>query len=335
MILNETNPLYTNEASSDDPIPIPPISFLDLNLVQFLAMITVWIINAVFIIINHNLNIEVDVENVTPEDFALLISNVHVNVEQKQDYNDGNIQNLLKQKLNIDGICPKLIIPTYDIEEFAKLKNQFIATSKQHRYCLREKVDFYKTGGCCSSTINKHVIEERYNNLNSRLEKYIEKIESGFSDHQNDMYICIFKNSDESETYLRKFSPDIFSKILDNLLYIMSHSICRPCFSEKNRKFYSKKISLRVERAPEPSDIIWENLKYRPMQKFFRSISVYCLTIVYLGICCVIFYCFNLFQKFLSKNSSEPVQNFIAFVFSMIVRLSNEILKDEIGSLTK
>lgn len=57
------------------------------------------------------------------------------------------------------------------------------------------------------------------------------------------------------------------------------------------------------ERAPEPSDVYWENLYVSDFERFFRLVMTYFATFILLVICFVIIYLLNVASNNLNAET--------------------------------
>jgi hypothetical protein len=84
------------------------------------------VINWVFVVLMSNLETEVDVEIITPEDFTLMISDI------PNDFR--SFEELRTKYLSVDEIVPIEINPTFKLSDYTKLKSDFILLKKKLRY---------------------------------------------------------------------------------------------------------------------------------------------------------------------------------------------------------
>jgi hypothetical protein len=84
-----------------------------------------------------------------------------------------------------------------------------------------------------------------------------------------------FKNQEEYDKYLAHYPNSAAAKFFRVIeLFFANYVLC--CLYSKARKDYLKKSwSFTAAPAPEPSDIIWENLEYTRKQRLIRKVWVY------------------------------------------------------------
>jgi hypothetical protein len=83
--------------------------------------------------------------------------------------------------------------------------------------------------------------------------------------------------------------------------------------NNENRGIFSKLLwcfedeasKLKFERAPEPTDVYWENLNVTSTKRFCRIAATYLATILVIGACFGIIYGINVLKiTFTNKSSS-------------------------------
>ena len=154
----------------------------------------------------------------------------------------------------------------------------------------------------------------------SQLEKEKEEIEKGIKDlmkaseediNQNNfagVAFVSFNTLKEQEDFLSQFPSNIFSyfiKLIKDLKYIF----CFCCF-KKNLK-----ANLDAVAAPEPEDVIYENLEYSYIEGNFRTFIVYIISIILIGICFGIFIGINILQD---KINEKAIHQILSYVISLI-----------------
>jgi ABC-type Fe3+ transport system permease subunit len=86
--------------------------------------------------------------------------------------------------------------------------------------------------------------------------------------------------------------------------------------------------SIRVVNAPEPADVLWENLHYSPLQRVVRAIWVYIVSIFLIGISFGAIIGLTYLQKSLKnkyKNKSDSSYNETGYsiLISIIITIIN------------
>ena len=95
-------------------------------------------------------------------------------------------------------------------------------------------------------------------------------------------------------------------------------------------------IDFVYERAPEPSDVYWENLSTSSISRFFRVMCTYFATVIIIGICFGILWGINLAKIDLDKRKDIPVSTvrFLSFLCSFVITATNISLRTIVRSLS-
>jgi hypothetical protein len=84
-------------------------------------------------------------------------------------------------------------------------------------------------------------------------------------------------------------------------------------------------VNFTYERAPEPSDVYWENLSVSSFGRFIRVSCTYFATIIIIGICFGIIYGINIAKTNLDKRDDIPTASirFLSFLCSFVIIATN------------
>ena len=88
-------------------------------------------------------------------------------------------------------------------------------------------------------------------------------------------------------------------------------------------------MTFTYERAPEPSDVYWENMSTTSAQRFIRVIATYFGTVIIIGICFGILYGINIAKIEVEKRKDIPqaTVKFLSFLCSFVIIATNISLK--------
>ena len=65
------------------------------------------------------------------------------------------------------------------------------------------------------------------------------------------------------------------------------------CLIDKKKRKRLARERIRVYLAPEPEDVIWENMEFSVFQRFYRIIIIYFLSFLLIGFAFVVVYLLN------------------------------------------
>jgi hypothetical protein len=148
---------------------------------------------------------------------------------------------------------------------------------------------------------------------------------------------CIFATfntiKDKQEFY-NNF-PHFFIESVFYYIKNIKYYICCCFIDEKNRK-NRKKERIRVYLAPEPEDVIWENMEFTLFQRFYRIIIIYSLSIFLILIAFYLLYILNYYKEITDdKNWAQILKYIVSFSITIIISILNFILKFIMKYFTK
>ena len=272
----------------------------NINLLNTICMIVLYLINSIFILIISGLNYEAEYTVLTAEDYTLMIQDI-----DKQYFNIVDDDTILNEVLEMNGISPISINQTFNIENFIKKKNEFIDCKKKLRYMDAYKLKEFDEGFCGKKIPLDNVVR----NLiiaDSELNDWIEDLEDEKIREQliNGTIFATFNDHMTAEMY-KSFFPQTN---LELFFISIKYYLCKCCYSSKNKRKLYKSLQFTVSDAPEPNDIKWENLNLTTRQRGLKIILVtfYCLII--LAISSITLLVVSIIQK---ETQDEYADNYV------------------------
>ena len=176
----------------------------------------------------------------------------------------------------------------------------------------------------------KKETEEKMNNL-------IKDSRAKISEHFGGGAFITFNTIKQQEEYLSKLPNNFFDYFLDfvqNLIYLFF-----PCCVDKNTTTYLKS-KIKFEPAPEPSDIIFENIEARPIDRIIKTAVVYLISIILCGISFAAIYGLNLVQMSVDENQKNHTTHVvllyvISFAITGVTSAMDIFLEIVLEKLTK
>ncbi len=285
-------------------------------------MFVLFFVNIVFIVLMTNLDAEADIEQVTPEDFTLFISDIPKDI--------GNYEEIRTNFLSVNDITPIEVNPAYNINEFNILKEKFINLKKKLRYMHIHKLEEYKFG-CFGPIEKKEDIAREIMNVDIELNNIL----ASFNKEETNMQLftgyvfATFKDIDEYENYTKLFPSTFF----DTILLKLNYYFCFCCHNEKKRAWMRQALEMNVQKAHEPNDIKWENLYISPSNRFWRTIIIYLTTILILAVSFGVLVGVSVGQKKI-KVDNKTLLNIISVIFACITSIFNFIVNKSMIALT-
>lgn len=132
-------------------------------------------------------------------------------------------------------------------------------------------------------------IEKKYNSKKAKYEEHIklyENIENKLCHLKNfsGVVFLTFSRPDECQKYYKFFPHSIWRKLKNYINFILEklfQNKCKIDYKGKSFKFFNNTL---VERAPDPVDVIWQNLGLDSGSRKRRVFSIYAYSILLTGI---------------------------------------------------
>jgi hypothetical protein len=266
---------------------------LDFSFLNAVAMIVIFITNLCSIVDCHCYLYEDDESRITPSDYALMMTNVPeirdkgqlmeflaIDDEQYTELKDPTTGNILTVESRAVEIKPIDIVYTYKTHELMRLKSKLLDISKKIRACKISGDDLVK-GFLCIKKKTIADLEKKRDKIRKRIK---ERITTKMREYSG-VIIAIFNTQTEKDAYLNKFTKSLIKKIFDKILIFLKKKLCKkePKGRIKTDNAFRK---IKVSSAPEPEDILWENIQFTQKDKIKTVLWVYCVSA---GLICLSF----------------------------------------------
>ena len=147
---------------------------------------------------------------------------------------------------------------------------------------------------------------------------------------------CIFATFNtvkDKEEFYNNFPHFFIESLWYHLKKLQYYLFC--CRDKKMKKRLARE-KIRVYLAPEPEDIIWENMEFTVFQRFYRIIIIYTLSILVIGFAFFIVYQLNDYQdNIVQKNWSEILKYTVSISITIIICILNAFLEYIMKFFTK
>ena len=407
--LNNYRNIYKILSSSQNNVDKTLINY---NFSNFIGLITIFIINLLYIILLYNLNKQYDISVTSPSDYTIMVTNLHsafkifwdkinkINNNLKQNKSNSSnkehnsqeeikeikelgLINLVKNnEINIsegfyefikNNICKTYneeifniykINICYKISELMNLEES-IQIYKDQLYMINnepkqieknEKLnlrgddrkffyyifDKFKLNPfkCSLFERSKNIkeIEENKNKLESSLQNLLNQSENLTENNFSGVIFVTFCNIKEQEKFMKYQPKNLIMNIYKSLKHL-KYFLCYHCVDKKKRDRYFLRKNISFEIAPEPEDVIFENLQYSSIERLFRTILIYFISLIMIFICFLIILVLNYVQinnKKGNNNDKEVVIRYcISIVISIIISILNTLFQFFLNFLTK
>lgn len=299
--------LFSSDSSFD--------STLDFNLINLITQVVLFISSSIFITICYNLNLEEDLLNITPEDFTLMISNLPTDVEKLNE---------IKDKLTQVQVYE--INRTYKLSYFYEQKREYLSKRRKLQKLIRSN-QLNEKAGLFKKPVTQAQIKQDIKKCDQNMTNILKEIDKNPNSilHVNDLAFFIFKDTSDYEVFRNNFPKSTIGIFFQWFYFILSKSLFRCCLSEAKRENIKKKTLIRCEIAPEPSDILWENLEFTNFSRLIRKIIVWIITLLILVASFFILYYINQSQSKVD-TTNKYAKYLISIVFSLAIIIINAII---------
>ncbi len=291
---------------------------INFNIIFFISSFIIFCIHLMFVSLSSILKAEIDNNEQSPADYTLIVSDIpkekNKAKELKNDY------------LHIDQVNIKEINLTYKLGEQMKLKGQLRKIQKKIYKANNEL--YYNEGILCCKKKKKTsdlIIEK--SKIQKRLKKVVEEAHS--DELFNGVAFITFNKQNEAKLYEKLYPSTFLGKVFTNLYNKFTLYCCGCCLSKKRKKILRVKNQISVSFAPEPEDVIFEHLEYHFLSRLFRTLILYFLSILLVGVSFAFVLGINHIQYTREKklNNSVFLKYFWSILISIIISGINFLIK--------
>ena len=189
---------------------------------------------------------------------------------------------------------------------------------------------------CCEKSQPLSDILEEKEELELKLKGLYSQMENLTEENFSGVVFVTFNNIGEVEKIMEPFPKNLIMSIfvwIKNLKFFL----CCCCVSKNKRDLFFLKRNVKIKVAPEPEDVIFENLQYSAFGRFLRTLLVYFLSLIIIFVCFIIILYLNDVQiDKMKKNSNNFVMKYgISISITLIISFLNTIFQLILLSLTK
>ena len=264
------------------------------------------------------------------------------------------LKNKICIKENGEPLNIKKINVCFKISELMALQeklhaiNEKMSKIRNHPYQLSKNDELNLYGNnrrYFSSFLNLHFCEksetllqlkekEKEKKIKDEIEQLLKKSKEKTMDYFAGCVIVSIDKIKENEEFLLKNSNNIVIYLFRLFIYVFFGC----CIKKKKKDIYWLRRNIRFERAPEPEDIIFENLEYsNSLIRVFRTLLVYFFSLILIFICFIIVTALNYLQKY--TNEKYDFHIVVAYIISLLIscsiQITNLIFEKILDFLTK
>ena len=170
---------------------------------------------------------------------------------------------------------------------------------------------------CCEKTEDLKKLQKDEKELLEKIDKLMKESKDNTMQYFAGCAIICLNNIKDQEKFLEKKSEKI---LVIYIFKLFGYVLCRCCKNKNKRNIEWLKGNIRFERAPEPEDIIFENLEYaNTFTKFIIIFLVYFFSLVLIVICFAIVTTLNYLRKYSDENNNYHIV--VAYIVSLLISL--------------
>ena len=238
---------------------------------------------------------------------------------------------------NIEKNNNELYIAKNDPEQI--LKNINLKLSEEEKRYFYYPLDIFDLYVCPFTLWEKSKkitdIEKEKNKFEEEQKNLLKKTENLTRDNFSGAIFIIFNSMKEKDKFLENHKKNIIISIIKSI-YNLKYYICFCCINSSKRKQYFLKNKMIIEQAPEPEDIIYENLEFSQIERLFRILLVYIISFIIIAICFFFILYLNKFQIESDKEKNSIVKKYgISLSISLIITIINSVFQKLLLFFTK
>ena len=324
---------------------------VNYTLLHFFTLITLFVVNLVYLVIVNAKRDQVDMRHITPHNYTLLCTNLNNTVDSFNKYKNFFSNNEeIKDKSELDKFIYFLknyVLPNrnetlnidqinicYKLNEFMVIQDKINDIDEQifqiqhHPKQIKlndneenqkklENMSYYSGILCCKK-------KTEYLKLTTEKRKYEKKLETILKEKMvtskenfAGSILITFKTIKEKENFYKQFPHSFLEKcfvFIKNLKY----RICCYCMSEERLERFHRRKKIQISLAPEPEDIIWENMEFTFISKIKRSLIIWSISLLLMGISFGIVYYLNSLQENSEENEWD-INTFMKYGISIVI----------------
>ena len=161
---------------------------------------------------------------------------------------------------------------------------------------------------CCPKKESLKDIMEQKTEIEEKMTKLIQDSKEHASEFFGGGAFVTFNKIKQQEDYMSKLPNNFFDYVI-HFFKSMAFIFCSCCMNKNSTNYYKRNITF--ESAPEPEDILFENVETRPIQRFFRTTIVYFISIILCGISFAAIYGLNLLQMYVDEHQANHTTHIV------------------------
>ena len=345
-------------------------TIISYGILDSYCILTLIILNLYFLILINQIIYFEKANNCSPSIYTLYISNINNSLDYYEDYclSKKIIINDEKEKFNdfVKFLKNKIIYNKkkseniydinfcYKLKEFKKLVKeeqkinykllQIVNNSKQKKVNIKndlygEKRRYFEIICCCACKKGpsiKSLLKKRELNK-TKLNYFLENSKILTKSNFAGSIFLTFNTIQQKEEYYNMY-PHYFIEKIIVFLKESKFYLCCCCINEKSKRNFFRRKNIKVLSAPEPEDVIWENIEYDFWFRFKRGLIIYFISFLLLLISFIFVLGLTYYKSYLANNnitSSFIIKYGVSLLITIAINIINEIFYLILEKLTK
>ena len=190
---------------------------------------------------------------------------------------------------------------------------------------------------CCEKAESLTSIKKQKEKIENEMNELIKASKEKTSEYFGGAAFITFNTIKQQEDYLSRLPKNFFDYLINffkNLFYIF----CSCCTKKNTLNYYKRHITF--EAAPEPEDVIFENLETKPFWRIINTFIVYIVSIIICGVSFVAVIFLNKLQRDIDKNKENKTTHtvllyVVSFGITGVTSIIDLILEIVLEKLTR
>ena len=189
----------------------------------------------------------------------------------------------------------------------------------------------------CPKKESREALKEDKKKAEEKMKKLIKDSKEHISEYFGGAAFITFNKIKQQEEYLAKLPSNFFDYIID-FFKDMKYLFCSCCIDKNSTSYYKR--NLNFEAAPEPADIIFENIETSQLDRIIKTAIVYLISVILCGISFAAIYGLNLLQMYVDENQKNQTTHVvllyvISFAITGVTSGMDILLEIVLEKLTK
>ena len=214
-------------------------------------------------------------------------------------------------------------------------KNKNLGVDKSKRIYYYSPLNEFNVH-ICERTKKLSDIKKEKSEIQKQINELLQEIEEINMEKFAGALIVSFNTIKEKEEFMSHIPNSLFIKLL-KIIGKLRYFFCFCCIDKiDNSKFVMKNLKINIEDAPNPEDIIFENLEFTQQSKVYRVVGINMISLLLIAIGFGIILGFKQLQIIVNKKDyNQIILYIISLCIAIVCSIINIIFEEILDMLTK